>query len=247
MGFANCQLPMMSHNVFVLTAALLCAINVTATPVTDITAPTTYEGAKSIVWDRFAEDRRASNASNGTIAPTSAPTVAGPIVSFTLSLSDVSLVQFDTAFEMAYVNTLATGLTNATGVNVSTSQIYDVKASALRRAAGISVSQKISLPSGTTASVATDFATSTHAYLVTDFASQLSAATGINVGNVTVTSAPTVSGLPSSSSSGLGAGWIVLIVIASVVGLCLCAALGYYLVRRSNDQKEKLVRSRVSV
>merc|ERR1712166_1219130 len=171
MGFANCQLPMMSHNVFVLTAALLCAINVTATPVTDITAPTTYEGAKSIVWDRFAEDRRASNASNGTIAPTSAPTVAGPIVSFTLSLSDVSLVQFDTAFEMAYVNTLATGLTNATGVNVSTSQIYDVKASALRRAAGISVSQKISLPSGTTASVATDFATSTHAYLVTDFGS----------------------------------------------------------------------------
>merc|ERR1711935_396919 len=241
----------MAHNVFVLTAALLCAINVTAS-YQDITAPASYEGDAAIVWDSFANDHRradntnGTNGTNGTIAPTGAPTamptVAGGslIISFTVTLSGVSVATFETPpFKDEYVETLATGLTNATGVNISTSQIFDVKATALRRAAGISVSQKISLPPGTASNVATDFATMADAYLATDFVSQLTKATGINVGNVTVTSAPTVSGLPSpsSSSSGLSTGLIVVIVLASVVGLSLIGALVYYFAFRNAPHK----------
>merc|ERR1711935_62422 len=248
----------MAHNVFVLTAALLCAINVTAS-YQDITAPASYEGDAAIVWDSFANDHRradntnGTNGTNGTIAPTGAPTamptVAGGslIISFTVTLSGVSVATFETPpFKDEYVETLATGLTNATGVNISTSQIFDVKATALRRAAGISVSQKISLPPGTASNVATDFATMADAYLATDFVSQLTKATGINVGNVTVTTAPTVSG-GASSSSGLSTGLIVLIIIAVVVGLCSIGALVYCLVtRHSNAQKQKTVLSKDS-
>merc|ERR1711935_86710 len=242
MGFANCELPMMSHNVIVLAAALLCAINVTAT-YHDITAPTTYEGAARVVWDTFADDRRAGNASNGTNAPTSAPTVkvGSAVVAFTVSLSDTSLAQFEEpAFVPAYKKTLATTLTKATGVTVSDSQIYAVKAVALRRA-GISVSQKISLPPGTATATADTFATKTTTALKSaDFTTDLSTNVGFPVGTVTVTSAPSVSYVTAAtSSSGMSTGVIVLIVIVVVVAVVACA-VGVYCFMTKNSQEKSV-------
>jgi len=143
------------------------------------------------------------------------------------------------AFQTILGNVLANRLT------VLASQITFVAAES-RRSNGLTVQISINLGSadaqGEYRTDAAAIATELTNFYAGDFVSELQDASGVDVGDFAVVQPATVQTgdtvAATSSSSGLGAGAIAAIVIASVVFCACLGVLGYYFANRNPKPKD---------